>query len=142
VEYKLGRQGNRVGIAAVFCDIAPNEAEARLKPLVFRYVDPDSIDTHVAARAIMKQVSANVLAAATGGHVLLCVTGNSPEEIEQALLAELEAKGFTDSQVDVRSETVGDSTRVTHVDVQTGVPAGGGSGDSTVIDMIIVDEGR
>jgi hypothetical protein len=81
-------------------------------------------------------------AAATGGCVQLLVAGHSAEGIKQAPLSELEAKGFSDNQVNVKSETKRDSVQVTHIELQSSVPGEGATGDSTVIETIIVDQGQ
>ncbi len=156
VDFQWTRQGERMYLVAAFSDVGQDEAGARIREVILRHADlgmvPDGPtigaggktrvgDIRVATRPIMKLVRADALAAATGGRIQLRVSGASAEEIEQALLAELAAQGFTGSSVDVRTETAGDSVQV-QVEVHAGTPPEGAPGDSTQIEMIITHEGR
>lgn len=159
VDFNLKRMGDRMYLTAAFSDVDQETAGNQVRGTIQRHVScalaaplqagPDGVavrdeqaEISVASMAIVKLIRANALAAATGGLVRIHVQGSSPEEIGQALMAELEAQGFVGSSVDVRTESVGDSTHVMHVEVHVGTPPPGTAGDSTEIEMIITQEGE
>ena len=118
-------RGSLIVATAIFRELDPQPAAARLRSLLAVFVDdPGALDTH--AEAIHRTVGGNALAAATGGYIRIHTTGLSREEIEDAIEDELVRLGARAAHVTIDDAEGGQAIEI---DIDTTGEPGGPGGD-------------